>query len=118
MRPKVHAKYGGRCAYCGDLLHIKCMQIDHIEPIRRGLMQLPEEIERLSQIDNLNPACASCNHRKRTHPLEEFRAEIAAQVDRLRRDSNQFKLAERFGLVMATGKPVVFYFEKQISDSI
>lgn len=112
MRNQVHQKYGGRCAYCGEPLHIKCMQIDHIEPIRRGLMQLPEEIERLSHINNLNPACASCNHRKRTHSLEEFREEIAAQVERLRRDSNQFKLAERFGLVEATGKPVIFWFER------
>lgn len=75
-------------------------------------MQLPEEIERLSHIGNLNPACGPCNHRKRTHPLEEFRAEIAAQVQRLRRDSNQFRLAERFGQVEATGKPVVFWFER------
>ena len=45
-------------------------------------------------------------------PLEDFRSEIAAQVDRLRRYRNQFRLAERFGQVEATGKPVVFWFEQ------
>lgn len=112
MRQQVHAKYGGKCAYCGTAIILPQMQVDHIEPIRRGLMQLPEEIERLSHIDNLNPACAACNNRKRTHPLEEFREEIAAQISRLRRDSNQFKLAERFGLVTVNEQPVVFYFER------
>ncbi len=111
MRNRVHAKYGGRCAYCGEEITVKQMQVDHIEPLHRGLMQLPEEIDRLSHINNLNPACRPCNNRKRTHPLEEFRAEISAQVQRLRRDSNQFQLAERFGQVDATGRPVMFWFE-------
>jgi len=108
----VYQKYGGRCAYCGQKITLHEMQVDHIEPIRRGLMQLPEEIERLSHIDNLNPACGPCNHRKRTHPVEEFRAEIASQVERLRRDRNQFRMAERYGQIEATGKPVIFWFER------
>ena len=87
------------------------MQVDHIEPIFRGRMQLPEEIERLNRPDNLNPACRSCNHRKSTMTVEEFREEIAAQVRRMRRDSNQYRLAERFGLVVATDVPVKFWFE-------
>ena len=110
-RQQVHAKYNGKCAYCGTPITLQQMQIDHIEPLHRGLMQSPEEIERLQHIDNLNPACGPCNHRKRTHPLEEFRQEIAEQVARLRRDSNQFKLAERFGLVSVNEQPVVFHFE-------
>ena len=45
-------------------------------------------------------------------PLEEFRAELASQVERLRRDSAAFRMAERHGLVAATGSTVVFWFEK------
>ena len=112
MRKTVYQKYGGRCAYCGEEITLEQMQVDHIEPLHRGRMQLPEEIERLTHIDNLNPACGPCNHRKRTHPLEEFREEIAEQVRRLRRDSNQFRLAERFGLVEAKETPVIFWFER------
>lgn len=112
MRKKVHAKYGGRCAYCGEKVSLSKMQVDHIIPLRRGLMMLPEEKERLEHIDNLNPACGPCNHRKRTHSVEEFREEIASQVARLRRDRNQFRMAERFGLIKVTGEPVTFWFER------
>lgn len=112
MRKTVHQKYGGRCAYCGCEISQQAMQIDHIEPIFRGRMQSPEEIERLNHIDNLNPACRPCNHRKSTLAVEDFRAEIAAQVRRMQRDSNQFRLAYRFGQIEITGNPVTFWFER------
>ena len=120
MKTKIWEKYGGRCAYCGCVITIKQMQIDHIIPkshyseehgclivnARKFTEYGPNDIQ------NLNPACRPCNHRKSAHPLEEFRGEVKAQVQRLRRDSNQFRLAERFGLVSVVEVPVIFYFEK------
>jgi hypothetical protein len=119
MRVKVHAKYGGRCAYCGEEITIKQMQIDHIIPKNHyseqhgclivGCRKFTDY--GLNDIRNLNPACRPCNNRKSSHPLEEFRDEIAAQVGRLRRYQNGFRLAERFGLLTEVDRPVVFYFE-------
>lgn len=120
MRNKVYQKYGGRCAYCGDEITLKQMQIDHIIPKRHYseahgclIVEAKKFTEYgLNDIRNLNPACRPCNNRKSACTLEEFREEILEQVRRLRRDSNQFRLAERFGLVESKIKPVVFWFER------
>ncbi len=45
-------------------------------------------------------------------PLEQFREEMTAQVERLRLRSANYRMAERYGLVEATGKPVIFWFER------
>jgi 5-methylcytosine-specific restriction endonuclease McrA len=114
MRAQVHQKYGGRCAYCGTEITVKQMQMDHFKPIYRNwgdTHPLPEHAG-TDTIDNLMPACAPCNRWKSTMPLEDFRAELVAQVERLRRDSAAFRMAERHGLVVPTGNPVVFWFEK------
>jgi hypothetical protein len=120
LREQVYQKYGGRCAYCGQEITIRRMQVDHVIPKRHYSEQHGCLIVKcrlfteygLNDIQNLNPACHSCNNRKSTHPLEEFREEIVAQLSRLRRDSNPFRLAERFGQVKETGEPVVFWFER------
>jgi hypothetical protein len=119
MRGQIHQKFGGRCAYCGQEITVKDMQVDHIIPKRHYseihgclIVKAKKFTEYgLNDTRNLNPACRPCNNRKSSCTLEEFREEIAAQVTRLRRDSNQFRLAERFGLVVATEQPVLFYFE-------
>lgn len=120
QRQAVWDKSGGRCAYCGEEITLKQMQVDHIIPKRNysekhGCMivgcQRFEEYG-LNDIRNLNPACRPCNNWKSAMTLDDFRSEIAAQVDRLRRYRNQFRLAERFGQVEATGKPVIFWFER------
>lgn len=67
--------------------------------------------ERLT-IENQNPACASCNINKHSAPLESFRALIAGFTNSLNRDSVQYKMAKRYGLVQETKQEVVFYFEK------
>ena len=94
--------FEGHCAYCGEKLG-KRFHADHIDPKYRGGKDA---------IDNLYPACPRCNIRKSVFTIEQFRHEISEQVNRLRRNSNQFKLAEAFGQVQATGQDVVFYFEK------
>jgi hypothetical protein len=61
----------------------------------------------------LMPSCFGCNNYKMTWSMEEFRRNIAEQIERSRRQNINFRLAERFGLIEITGKPIVFYFEKQ-----
>jgi 5-methylcytosine-specific restriction endonuclease McrA len=114
-RGAVLEKYGGRCAYCGEILTLKTMQVDHIWPQRLAHWKKDYDI---NSIENLNPACRKCNNFKGgmilnpdTKYLADFRKEIERQIDRLRKIS-QFDRALRFGLVTITGKPVQFYYEQ------
>ena len=118
-RKLIFDKYSGRCAYCGCKLTER-FHVDHIKPIMRGWSD--EDIARHKMkckgdesIDNLNPSCARCNIRKNSMDLETFRREILAQVERLKRDSNQFNLALDYGLIAETNKEVVFYFETTLT---
>lgn len=36
IRRQVYEKYGGRCAYCGEPIEYKAMQVDHMEPLAKG----------------------------------------------------------------------------------
>ena len=62
-------EWGGRCAYC---LHVAILHADHRVPLARGG---PNSIE------NILPACATCNLRKSTMTDTEFRARLAAEKD-------------------------------------
>lgn len=108
QRQLVFEKTSGHCGYCGIDLSKKRWHIDHIKPLMRGDAHHPKD----HSFKNLMPACFRCNNRKQTLSIEQFRSEISAQVDRVRRDSSGFRLAEDFGLVAATKSSVVFYFEK------
>lgn len=103
IRRQVHLKYRGRCAYCGHRITQKAMQVDHIVPRNRGGSD---------DHANLNPACFACNNYKLTYSVDELRKQIATQVEKARRYSVNFRLAERYGLIRTTNLPVVFYFEK------
>lgn len=128
-RQKLYAKYGGRCAYCGCEL-VKGWHVDEIEPVRRSWKYKKDEMgqliynnkgnpikihymehpERL-HIDNQNPACASCNINKHSNTLEQFRENIAGYLKSLNERMVQYKMVKKYGLVVETEKPVVFYFE-------
>jgi hypothetical protein len=109
-RQKIFEKYGGRCAYCGCELQ-KGWHVDEIEPVRRNINK-PGCIhpERFT-LENQNPACASCNINKHSDSLEGFRSLIYGFINSLNRDSVQYKVAKRYGLVNETGIEVKFYFE-------
>jgi len=109
-RELIRAKFGGRCAYCGQLLD-KVFHIDHVAPIFRGWDTKPSRAGEDTS-DNLVPACPRCNRWKSTYTLEDFRFEISKQIERMRRDSPSFRLAEDFGQVVVINKPIVFWFEK------
>ena len=61
-------KYEGRCAYGPD--HGGPIEADHRVPLSRG---------GLNTIENILPACQSCNRRKHTRTEKEFRALLAAR---------------------------------------
>ena len=119
-RELIFQKYDGRCAYCGCEL-TKGWHIDEVEPIRRKrrydrkkrkwVANGCKHLERL-HIDNQMPACASCNINKHTMSLEEFRGLIANFTRSLNRDSVQYRVAKRYGLIQEIEQPVLFHFER------
>lgn len=54
-RQKVLDKYGGHCAYCGKVLDLKTLRVDHLHPHYRG----GED-----SFENYMPACYQCNFYK------------------------------------------------------
>ena len=120
IRKQAHEKCGGRCAYCGEEVTFKTMQVDHIIPKRNFTEHYYcPVLETVTKIDydvddarNLNPSCRKCNNFKTAMSLEQFRRELEAQVARARRYSVNFRMAEKFGLIQTEERPIVFYFEK------
>lgn len=116
-REEVYNKCSGYCAYCGIEITMKQMQVDHIKPLYRN-----DKVETLEvwgvergtdEMDNLNPSCARCNKWKSTFSLEMFRTIVENSIERLERDTPNFRLAKDYGLLNITKNKVIFYFEKE-----
>lgn len=120
-RQEIYNKCNGHCAYCGKEITIKQMQIDHIEPHWRTMTE--QEAQRFNikkgshEMNNLNPSCARCNKWKSTYSLEQFRGVVQRSIDRMERDTPNFRLAKDYGLITITNQPVVFYFEKVVKTA-
>lgn len=118
-RDAVFKKFDGKCYLCGCELR-PGWHIEHLVPCRRKY-RLDKQTKKwvadgfenpeANHIDNLMPACASCNINKHSMDIETYRQQIQNFMDHLNNISTQYKLAKRFGLVQETGKSVVFYFE-------
>ncbi len=104
-RRAVYQKMNGRCAYCGCELSMKTMTVDHVIPLAHHGGK--------DNIDNMLPACRSCNHYKSTLTLEKFRAAVERFPAVLARDSVTYRNAVRFGVVKPAPHKVKFYFERQ-----
>lgn len=116
QRETVRMKFGGRCAYCGCELE-KGWCADHVSPVGRvppehqaknGKFDHPER----DTIDNLFPSCRVCNYAKSNGDIEYLRTLVSAQVERARRESWNFRMAEKYGLVKEIEKTIVFWFEE------
>ena len=105
-RMKIYSKTDGRCAYCGCELRYEDMQVDHIVPLN-GWSQKGSDT-----LDNMLPACRSCNHYKSRSTLEGFRKMVEAMPEVLMRDSVTYRNAVLFGLVTPSKHQVKFYFEQ------
>ena len=102
-RREIYDKCDNHCAYCGEYIRYEDMQVDHVMPLHKG---------GADSIDNMLPACRSCNHYKSTLTLEQFRGNIERMPDVLMRDSTTYKIASRFGVIKVVRPKVTFYFEK------
>ena len=118
-RQAVAAKCNGRCALCGTEIN-KGLHMWAIEPLRMiiGEGGLSYENE---TVENHLPACKSCYSLRTKYrgeddvmDLERFRKEVARNFEFLRYGgltSTAYGQAVRFGFIIETNKPVVFYFE-------
>jgi hypothetical protein len=107
-RLEVHSKYNGHCAYCGKIIAIKDMQVDHIKPKRQSGSD---------ESENLNPACRQCNHYKRAGSLAYFRALIITLHNRVR-GIYICKVAEDYGIIKIEPWDGKFYFERVSEDEV
>ena len=116
QRTDIYRKYGGRCAYCGRIIALEDMQIDHLVPKNRTLSDA--DLRELGKqrgsddIDNLMPACRPCNYRKGALSLEDFRNALQRGQICCRRDFT-YRMMVQYGLVVEMPAEVVFYFEKK-----
>ena len=126
MRQQVYDKYRGHCAYCGREITMKEMQVDHIISIAKGIYGRKDEADKVRKmfedgsingIDNLMPACRSCNFYKSTLNIEQFRNRITEELDHTCRQSFQTRLAMQYGMITYKPWDRVFYFEKYLCDN-
>ncbi|POY55702.1 HNH endonuclease [Pectobacterium versatile] len=131
QRAELRMKFGGRCAYCGCELPDR-WHADHVQPVIRiseivrtnsgpfthkyvatGESRRPEN----DTIDNLFPTCPPCNIFKSSFDIEEFRSELQQQLTRLKSKSVNYRMSEKFGQVIETPSPIVFWFEKYQTET-
>lgn len=105
-RLEVYNKTDGHCAYCGCVLDFGDMQVDHVIPLD-GWTEKGSDT-----MDNMLPACRSCNHYKSRSTLDGFRRMVESMPSVLMRDNVTYRNAVRFGLVIPMPHQVVFYFER------
>jgi 5-methylcytosine-specific restriction endonuclease McrA len=117
-REEVWLKCDKKCAYCGVEITLKQMQVDHIQPHWHTFTEQQASqaniIKGSHDLDNLNPSCARCNKWKSTYSVEHFRKVVETSLDRLERDTPNFRLARDYGLIEVIEKPVIFYFERKV----
>jgi 5-methylcytosine-specific restriction endonuclease McrA len=101
-RERVAVKTDKKCGYCGVDLPNR-WHVDHIEPYAKNRSKC--------EIDNYMASCPQCNRFKSSFTVEAFRRELEYQLGNARKYSVNFRFAEKYGQVIATPKPIVFYFE-------
>ena len=115
-RKDVYDKYNGHCAYCGCDIPFKGFNVDHLHCLRN--YEYTEEFTGIDvhSIDNLMPACGSCNRYKATMDLETFRKQLQKIPDRLQRDVCTYNIALRYRMVQENREQIKFYFERVKED--
>lgn len=111
QRAEVYAKSEGVCWYCGYDLPDR-WHVDHVEPLIRSYDgSICSSTLHLHHVDNMVPACPSCNILKSSCGLEQFRRKVENLVNCIREYSVKFRNAERFNMVEDMRDPAIFWFE-------
>ena len=90
-RMEIREMFGGKCAYCGEILEEK-FYCNHIIPLTRNLIDRWDGKMR----ENIYPACELCGSRKSNKTVEEFRESIGGYAW-----GSKYK-----------ERPIIFWFEK------
>ena len=114
-RQKVHQKYSGHCAYCGKVITIKEMQVDHIVSKSHYKFIPQQEKFDINRFENLNPACRMCNHYKRAETLENFRRFHLGELHKRLARLYTVRVGLDYGIVKLIPFDGLFYFEKERS---
>lgn len=104
LREKVLKKYNSRCAYCGEPLFYKEMQVDHLIPKSKG---------GTDDIANLMPSCRLCNHYKRALDLETFRNWGLGKLHERLKKIYIVRVALKYGILKLIPFNKIFHFEKE-----
>lgn len=123
QRAALREKFGGRCSYCGCELGDR-WHADHFEAVERkltmrgGRLMTTGELHKPQndRLENFMPACAPCNLSKHSMTLESWRGWLAGHVKSLNAYHPIYRLAKSYGLVIETGKPITFYFERATGE--
>ena len=120
QRAELKQMFDGLCAYCGEELGDR-WHADHVEPVLRESLYIRGKgfvasgkilYENRDKIENMMPACISCNIDKGGSTLEGWRMRLADILNVLRRNYPTYRHALRFGFVSENPEPVVFHFER------
>ena len=100
-RKIVYEKTYGHCAYCGaELGKLKKMTIDHIVPL---------SLEGGNDVNNMLPACLTCNQEKGALTVEQFRGKIQRyRAESESSDKHTYAMRFRF---LNSECQVLFFFE-------
>lgn len=117
-RQRIFQKFNGHCAYCGIVLKIKDMHVDHIHPKNKAHFYKSEAMREefhltgrnVHSLDNLNPSCPSCNIYKGSLTLDQFRDYLQRQPE-IQSRKPMVRLCKRFKIIEFNLQPIKFYFE-------
>ena len=110
-RIKVHEKYNGRCGYCGKMIALKEMQVDHMIPKSALGYRSENTFEKIHSFENLMPSCRRCNHYKRADNVEQFRYSMKDLHKRLEKIYIN-NVAVDYKMIEIKPFDGIFYFEK------
>lgn len=120
QREALRQRFGGRCAYCGDVL--TAMHCDHLEPVIRYRVEgdpwgrTPATTQMVKPernvVTNMMPACKGCNLHKGGYSLEGWRDILQRAPEIVGKQTSTFRAALRLGVISVSAHPVTFYFER------
>ena len=121
-RDKVWKKYDCKCAYCGEDLEYKAMQVDHIIPGSNYVSQVLNKVyvpkflthltvNDLNHFDNLNPTCRQCNFYKSCDNIESFRTHLKDIHVRIMKPFIS-RLGAKYAIITINEWDGKFYFEQ------